>query len=79
MIDGWIVQRHALADETLGAGKSHAALVGEEFADGADAAGAEVIDVIGHAVTLTQLEKIAHRLDDVFLAEDTVVDLGVET
>src|SRR5471030_1480803 len=51
-INALVVHRHALAHETLGAGKAHAALVGEELADSADAAAAEVIDVIDDALTL---------------------------
>ena len=41
-----VEQRHALFHETLGAGEADAALVGEQFADGADAAAAEMIDVV---------------------------------
>src|SRR5690606_4647923 len=42
-VDALIIHRHALAHEALGAAEADAALVGEKFADGADAAGAEVI------------------------------------
>ena len=41
-----IEQRHALLDQAFGAGQADAALVGEQFAHGADAAAAEVIDVV---------------------------------
>ena len=44
--DALIEQRHALLDQALGAGQTDAALVGEQFADGADAAAAEMIDVV---------------------------------
>ena len=46
-----------LADEALGAAQADAALVGEQFADGADAAGTEVIDIVDFATTVAQLNK----------------------
>jgi hypothetical protein len=50
----WSYIGHALAHETLGAGQAHAALVGEQLAHGADAAAAEVIDVVDHALALAR-------------------------
>ena len=41
-----IEEGHALLDQAFGAGQAHPALVGEQFADRADAAAAQVIDVI---------------------------------
>src|SRR5438128_2252788 len=41
-----IEQRHALLDQAFGASEADTALVGEQFADGAHPAAAEVIDVI---------------------------------
>ncbi len=52
--DVHVEQGHALLDEALGAGEADAALVGEQFADGADAAAAEVIDVVEHAFAAAQ-------------------------
>ena len=51
-LDVHVEQGHALLDQALGAGEAHAALVGEQLAHGADAAGAEVIDIIEHALAL---------------------------
>jgi hypothetical protein len=45
-LDVHVEQRHALLDQALRAGQADAALVGEQFAHGADAAAAEVIDVV---------------------------------
>ena len=51
-VDALIEQRHALFHQTLGAGQTDAALVGQQFANGADAAAAQMIDVIQRAFTL---------------------------
>ena len=45
-VDALVVHRHAFPHQALGAAEADAALVGEKFPDGADAAGAEVVDVI---------------------------------
>ena len=75
VVDSGVVERHALADKTLGAGETHAALVGQEFADGADATASEVIDVVRHSLALAELQEITHGLNDVLLAKDALVDL----
>jgi hypothetical protein len=41
-----IEQRHAFLDEAFGTSEADAALVGEQFAHRADAAAAQVIDVV---------------------------------
>ena len=72
--DVHVEQRHALLHETLGAGETDAALVGEQFADGADAAGAEVIDVVQHAFATAQADEVLHRGDEVLLGHDALVE-----
>ncbi len=44
--DALIEQRHAFLDETFGARQADAALVGEQFADRADAAAAQMVNVV---------------------------------
>ena len=78
VIDCGIVEGHALANETLGAGETDAALVGKKFAHSADTAAAEMINVVQHPLALAELEEIAHRLDDIFFPKDPVVDLRIE-
>ena len=56
-----VEQRHALFHQTLRAGEADAALVGEQFADGADAAAAEMIDVIERAFAAAQADQILDR------------------
>ena len=68
--DALIEQRHALLDEALGAGQADAALVGEQFADGADAAAAEMIDVVQAAFALFQAQEILGGGDQIFLGQD---------
>ena len=71
--DALIEQRHALLDEAFGAGQADAALVGEQFAHGADAAAAEMIDVVQRAFALLEAEQILGRGDQVFLGQDARV------
>ena len=47
-----------LAHETLGAGEAHAALVGQQFTHGTDAAGAEVIDIVDDALALLEADEV---------------------
>ena len=56
--DALIEQGHAFLDQALGAGQAHAALVGEQFAHRADAAAAEVINVIQAAFALFEAQEI---------------------
>ncbi len=65
-------------DEALRAGEAHAALVGEELADGADAAAAEVVDVVDDALALAQADEVLGRGDDVGALEDALLELGLE-
>ena len=76
--DVMIEQRHALFDETLGAGQTDAALVGEQFAHGADAAAAEVIDVVQRAFAVSQAEQIFGRGDEIFLGQDALVEIDFD-
>ena len=50
-----IEQRHAFLDETFGAREADAALVGEQFTNGADAAAAQMINVVKRAFALLEL------------------------
>ena len=63
--DGGIVHRHAFADEALRAGETNAALVLHELGRRADAAVAEMVDVVDRLLAHVDLEKKADRLDDV--------------
>ena len=60
-----VVNGHALADETLGTRETDAALVLEKFARRADAAVAEVVDIVDRILADENLEKKTDRLDDV--------------
>jgi hypothetical protein len=64
-----VEERHALLDQTLGAGEADAALVGEQFADRTDAAAAQVIDVIQAAFALLEHEQVAGGGDQVLAGE----------
>jgi len=73
-----VIHRHALADETLGAGEALAALVGEKLADGADAAGTEVVDIVDDALAALEADEILGGLDDVLGGDDALLDGGLE-
>ena len=68
--DALIEQRHALLDQALGARQADAALVGEQFAHGADAAAAQVINVVQRTFAFFEPEQILRGLDQVFLGQD---------
>ncbi len=55
-LDALIKQRHALLDEAFGAGQTHAALIGEQFAHGAHATAAEMVNVIQGTFALFEAE-----------------------
>ena len=59
------VDAHALLDEALGAGEADAALVLEKLAGGADAAVAEVVDVVDLGAAGLDVEEPAEGFDDV--------------
>ena len=70
-----ILQRHALADHALHAAKADAELVLQQLAHAADAAVAQVVDVVGVAHAVSQRVEIVHRgehivNDDVLGNED---------
>ena len=67
------MHRHALADETLRAGEADAALVLHELGGRADAAVAEMVDVVDRLLAHVDLEEEADRLDhiDAALVERT--------
>ena len=71
--DALVEQRHAFLDQTFGAGQADAALVGEQFAHGADAAAAQMIDVVQRAFALLQAEQILGRGHQIFLGQNARV------
>jgi len=58
--------------------QTHAALVGQQFADRTDTAAAQVIDIVQRAFALLELEQILGRGDEVILREDASVGLHAE-
>ena len=53
--DVHVEQGHALLDQTLGAGKAHAALVGKKFTHRTHAARAKVVDVVDDTVAFFKI------------------------
>ena len=64
-----VLEVHALADGPFHADEADAYLVGEQFADRADAAVAQVIDIVQHAFAAAQLDQVLQRGDHVFLGK----------
>ena len=77
-VDTLVVHRHALADKTLRAGEAHAALVGEKFADRADATAAQVIDVVNHALSALEADKVLGCRAHVTALEDALLQVDLE-
>ena len=64
------VDRHALLHQARHAGQTDRELVRDELADRADAAVAEVIDVVRVAASLVELDEVADDRDEIFLGEN---------
>ena len=60
-----ILHRHALADHALEAGEADAELVLQQLAHAAQAAVAEVVDVVGAAHTVGHADQVVDRSEDV--------------
>ena len=70
----FLVDRHLFFDRALHAHQADAELVFEQFADRANAAVAQVIDVVDSANTPAQLQQIEDRVDEVLLIERPLVE-----
>ena len=78
-VNALVIHRHALTHETLGAAEADAALIGEQLADGADATGTQVIDVIDDAHAALQANEIFRRGDDVAGLQDALLKFDLQT
>ena len=76
--DVHVEQSHALLHQTLGAGKTHAALVGEKLTHRTDAAGAKVVDVIDDTVAFFQLEDVADGGEEILGNHDPLVGIHLD-
>ena len=65
---------HALLDGALHPDEADAVLVLHQLADRADAAVAEVVDVVDRAAAVLQLDEVAHRLEDVLRREHREIE-----
>ena len=74
----FLVDRHLLLDGALHADQPDAELVLEELAHGADAAVAQVIDVVDVRRVLAQLEQVADHLVEVLRVQDLLVERRVQ-
>ena len=71
-------ERHALLDRALHAQQADAVLVLHQLADRADAAVAEIVDVVDLALAVAQLDQRLDDREDVLLAQHADGVLGVE-
>ena len=69
---------HALLDRALHADQADAVLVLHQLADRADAAVAEVVDVVDRALAVLEVDQVADGLEDVALGEHAVVERLVD-
>ena len=72
---------HALANQTLGAQQSHAALILQQFANRAHAAIAQMVNVVNVAgrIAVTQTHQILGGLDKIFLDEHAHLGIHIAT
>ena len=68
-----ILDGHAFADDAFHTGQADAELVLQEFADAAQAAVAQMVDVVNGAEAVHEVEEIADVGDDVFAGNRAVV------
>ena len=72
----FLVHRHLFLDRALHADQADAELVLEQLADRADAAVAEVIDVVHRADALAQLQQVLDGGDEILWIEHALVERG---
>src|SRR5258708_12742448 len=68
----WLLDTHALLDNTLHTQQSNTKLGLDEFANTAHAAIAEVVDVIFAPMAVVQLNQAAHYFNQVILLSGTI-------
>ena len=71
-----LIHAHLFLDGALHADEADAELVLHQFADGANAAVAEVIDVVHHADVLAQLEQVADGRVEILRRQGAMIELG---
>ena len=72
-----VLQAHALLDRPLHAHEADAVLVLDQLADRADAAVAEVVDVVDLAVAVLELDQVADDLENVLAAQRPLLERHV--
>ncbi len=77
-VDVDVEQRHALFHQTLGARETDAALVGQQLADRAHAAAAEMIDVVERAFAPAQIDQVLDRGDEIFVRQNALAKIDVD-
>ena len=73
-----LLDRHALADDALHAQQADAEGVLDQLAVGADAAVAEVVDVVGDAQAAVQLDEVADDGGDVLASDDPLLAVQLD-
>ena len=71
-----IADVHALADCAAHACQTNGKLVGELLAHGADAAVAEVVDIVDGGLAVNQFDEIFDNLNNIFVRQHTHVHIG---
>ena len=71
-----IADVHALADRAAHTCQTNGKLVGELLAHGADAAVAEVVDIVDGSLAVDQFDEIFDNLNNIFVREHTHVHIG---
>src|SRR5207249_7769510 len=78
-VDIDVEQGHALFDQTLGAGKTDAALVRQQLTHRPYTTAAQMINVIKRALPSPQINQILDRCDKVLVGQDALGGINVDS
>ncbi len=79
VIASCIAKCHALFNKTLCAGKTNAALVGNQFTNGTHAAVTKVVNIINLTFAILEAQKVLHRREEVNRLDEAAIFCNVET
>src|SRR6202022_5161140 len=77
-VDVDVEQSHAFFHQSLRAGETDAALIGQQFAHCPHATAAEVIDVVERAFSATQINQVFDRRDEIFVGKNPLGKVDID-
>src|SRR6202022_3667727 len=77
-VDVDVEQSHGFFHQSLRAGETDAALIGQQFAHCPHATAAEVIDVVERAFSATQINQVFDRSDEIFVGQNPLGKVDID-